>query len=109
MGLLSHLARGYLINRLLGHRRQPPGYPHGGYADPRYRSAGYPRQGGYGRPVSGQGHRGRFRLLPIPHYSRRTRSGARVSVGGCCLPIPLFVVAGSTTSTWLAVRALRRR
>ena len=105
MGLLSNLARGYLVSRALGQRRQPPGYPHSGY--PGY---GYPQPRGYRRrPVSGYGRPGRFRLLPIPHYSRRTRSGARVSVGGCCLPIPLFVVAGSTTSTWLAVRALRRR
>jgi hypothetical protein len=26
---------------------------------------------------------------PFPTYSTRTRRGTRVSVGGCCLPIPL--------------------
>jgi hypothetical protein len=39
--------------------------------------------------------RGRFGG-PIPHYSTRTRGGTRVTVGGCCLPIPLgFLAAGS--------------
>ncbi len=30
---------------------------------------------------------------PVPVYSRRTRGGSRVSVGGCCLPIPLALGA----------------
>ena len=43
---------------------------------------------GYGRRPSRRGSGG-FRLFPFPTYSRRTRGGGRVSVGGCCLPIPL--------------------
>lgn len=43
---------------------------------------------------------------PIPTYTRRTRRGARVSVGGCCLPIPLVMSLGSAYSLR---RALRRR
>jgi hypothetical protein len=59
---------------------------------------------GGGRPR----RRGRFGLWgPVPYYSTRTRRGSDVSVGGCgcCLPIPLLVVAG----TVLGLRALRRR
>jgi hypothetical protein len=42
---------------------------------------------------------------PFPTYSRRTRSGGRVSVGGCCLPIPLALVALPV----IALRTLWRR
>ena len=28
-------------------------------------------------------------ILPIPHRSWTTRRGTRVTVGGCCLPLPL--------------------
>jgi hypothetical protein len=41
--------------------------------------------------------RGRFGFWgPIPRYTRRTRRGDEVSVGGCgcCLPIPLLFLAG---------------
>jgi hypothetical protein len=31
---------------------------------------------------------------PFPYYSRRTRGGSRVTVSGCCLPIPLTMVTG---------------
>lgn len=37
--------------------------------------------------------RGGFRGLPFPHYSTRTRRGTQVSVGGCCLPIPIGCLA----------------
>ena len=52
--------------------------------------------------------RGRFGLWgPVPYYSRRTRGGSQVSVGGCgcCLPIPLLVATGTVGG----VRALWRR
>jgi hypothetical protein len=65
------LARAFLIERLLRssrHRRRYRGY--GG------RSRG---RGGFAGP--------------FPYYSRRTRGGSRVSVTGCCLPIPLGVLA----------------
>ena len=48
---------------------------------------------GYSRRSRG---RGGF-VGPFPYYSRRTRGGSRVSVSGCCLPIPLglLVLAGA--------------
>jgi hypothetical protein len=42
---------------------------------------------------------------PFPSYSTRTRGGARVSVGGCCLPIPLTLAIAVLG----AVRVLVRR
>lgn len=55
--------------------------------------------------------RGRFGFFgPIPHYSTRTRNGTRVSVGGCCLPLPigcLTVLAGTLGAA--AVSIARRR
>jgi hypothetical protein len=42
---------------------------------------------------------------PFPTYSTRTRRGSRVTVSGCCLPIPLTFVAGAA----LAARGLLRR
>ena len=32
---------------------------------------------------------------PFPSYSTRTRRGSRVTVSGCCLPIPLGLVLGA--------------
>ena len=70
MPLLSWLARTWILSRLFGGggRRRGGG---GGY--------------GYGR------RQGRGGLFPFPHYSTRTRGGSRVSVSGCCLPIPLML------------------
>jgi len=42
---------------------------------------------------------------PFPRYSTRTRRGSRVTVSGCCLPIPLTLVV----SAGLAARAVHRR
>jgi hypothetical protein len=42
---------------------------------------------------------------PMPYYSRRTRGGSRVSVTGCCLPIPLGMLA----TAGLGARLLLRR
>ena len=42
---------------------------------------------------------------PFPSYSRRTRRGSRVTVSGCCLPIPLAL----TLSAGVAARAALRR
>lgn len=105
MNLLGNLARGYLLNRLLGRRRPPPGYPHSG---PGY---GYPQPSGYGRRhPNAYDRRGRVGLFePFPYYSRRTRGGARVSVGGCCLPIPLFVLGSTMTAAALGTRRALRR
>ena len=40
--------------------------------------------------------RGGFRGRPFPYYSRRSRGGSRVTVSGCCLPIPLGMLAAVT-------------
>ena len=74
--MLGLLARAFMINRILGRgRRSRYG---GGYG------------GRYGRGRS-RGRAGFFG--PMPYYSRQTRGGSRVSVSGCCLPIPLSLVA----------------
>jgi hypothetical protein len=41
---------------------------------------------------------------PFPSYRTRTRRGSRVTVSGCCLPIPLVFVLGAG----MVARALRR-
>ena len=79
--MLGMLARMWVIRRLFGggdHRRR--GYRQGwGYPAP-------PARYGYGRRRSRSG----FGMTgPFPTYSTRTRGGSRVSVSGCCLPIPL--------------------
>ena len=59
-------------------------------------------------PSLGARPRGRFGFWgPVPNYTRRTRGGSEVSVGGCgcCLPIPLVV--GTVAIT--ALRAVARR
>ena len=43
---------------------------------------------------------------PFPSYSRRTRRGSRVTVTGCCLPIPLTLTLGAAMG---ARRAFRSR
>jgi hypothetical protein len=83
MPLLGWLARGLLLKRLFGGRARRR-------SNRRAYLGGGPRQSvGYGR-----GRRGGVGLFgPVPYYSRRTRGGGRVSVGGCCLPIPLVLSA----------------
>jgi hypothetical protein len=95
MGFFRGAARAYVINRLLGGGR------HRGYGSGRHRGGyGYGRQRGYGY---GRGRRSSGGVFPIPHYSRRTRGGSRVTVGGCCLPIPLGVfVVGAAALRQLA-------
>jgi hypothetical protein len=41
---------------------------------------------------------------PMPYYSTRTRRGSRVSVSGCCLPIPLLLTVGAGAGLRLLVR-----
>ena len=86
MFFLSRFLRVYLLGRLLG--------------------AGRGRRRVY--PASGYGRRRRGRVGffgPFPTYSTRTRRGSRVTVSGCCLPLPLMLVAGAA----LGARALVRR
>ena len=70
------LSRFLLIRRLLGLGRHR-----------RYR--GRSRSGFYG---------------PFPYHSRRTRGGSRVTVSGCCLPIPLGLFAAVAMGARLLVR-----
>jgi hypothetical protein len=81
--MLRFLARAFLINRIFRQGRQRR---YGRY---------------YGRQPRGRG--GFFG--PFPYYSGRTRGGSRVTVSGCCLPIPLAMVAGLS----LGARLLYRR
>jgi hypothetical protein len=78
--VLALLARALLLRRLFGGGRSS-------------------RYGRYGR----RGRGGFFG--PMPYYTRRTRGGGRVSVSGCCLPIPLML----TLSLAAGLRALVRR
>jgi hypothetical protein len=85
MRMLSRLLSAYLFRRLLaGGGRRRRGAP------PRYAR----RRGGRVRMVG-----------PFPTYSTRTRRGSRVTVSGCCLPIPLTLAAGAA----FGARALLRR
>jgi hypothetical protein len=90
--MLGMLARAFMIRRILGSGRRSR---HGGRYGGRYGG-----RHGHGR---GRGRTGFFG--PMPYYSRQTRGGSRVSVGGCCLPIPL----GLLTSLGLGARLLLRR
>ena len=84
--MLGFLARMFLARRLFGDRSRRGGY-------------------GYGYPYASRRRSGGFRWLgPMPTYSGRTRRGTRVSVGGCCLPIPLALGVGLVS----ALRLLRR-
>lgn len=90
MPFLAFLARLFIVRRMLGSNRRVA--PRGRYGQ-RYPTAYGGRYanrygGGFGRrPPSSRGRVGFFG--PVPYYSRRTRGGGRVSVGDCCLPIPL--------------------
>ena len=76
----------YLLRRLFGGRRSHQ------HSSGRY---------GYGRrPQRRTGFFG-----PVPYHSRRTRGGSRVTVGGCCLPIPLGLVAALAAGVSLLGRA----
>jgi hypothetical protein len=96
--MLSLLARVWLIRLVFGSQSRRRG---------RSSYGGSPYL--HGRRSYGYGRRGRsdgFGLWgPFPTYSRRTRGGGRVSVGGCCLPIPL----GLALAIIGAVRALTPR
>ena len=87
--MLGFFARLFLIRRLLGGRSSSRSHAR------RHDRRGYGR-----RRSSGFGMTG-----PFPSYTRRTRGGGRVSVGGCCLPIPLTLILALAA----AFRTLVRR
>ncbi len=101
MRLLRGLALNALVNRLLGGRG---GHRPGGPSDPYGMAPRYgPRYGP--QPPMYPPRRGRGGIFPIPHYSGTTRRGTRVSVGGCCLPIPLMVLTTAGAVTLLSSRS----
>ena len=75
--MFSALFRAFLLDRFLGSRRRR----------------------GYGRSYGRGGFFG-----PMPYYSRRTRGGSRVSVSGCCLPIPLGLLATALFASRMLLR-----
>ena len=70
---------------LLPTRRRPP-RRHYGFRRPPQRRSGF---GFFG---------------PFPTYSTRTRGGTRVSVGGCCLPVALGMLAVPAAGLGLLLR-----
>jgi hypothetical protein len=77
--MMRHLFRAYVLRRLLGSGRSHR-HAH------RYGRCPHRRTGFYG---------------PFPYHSRRTRRGSHVTVSGCCLPIPLGVLAALATAVRL--------
>lgn len=60
----------------------------------------------YGEPV----RRGGFRAFPFPGYSTTTRRGTQVTVGGCCLPLPIGCLATTlAVAGYAASRVVRAR
>jgi hypothetical protein len=111
--LIMRLLRAYLFRRLLaGGRRRPRGY--GGWGGGGYGGRGGRGSGGWGSGGSGgwgaRGYGGRrrsggFRFVgPFPTYSTRSRRGSRVTVSGCCLPIPLALTIAAALGARSAVR-----
>lgn len=112
--LFRLLAARWINNRMLGGRgrRAGSGYGRGGYGRG-YGRSGY--GGGYGfgggRQMARRGYgrssrRGRAGFWgPFPYYSTRTRGGSRVTVGGCCLPLALGMLA----TPLMALRLLVKR
>ena len=60
------------------------------------------RRRGYGYRRRRRGRVGFFG--PFPSYTTRTRRGSRVTVSGCCLPIPLALTLALAAGTWRLVR-----
>jgi hypothetical protein len=106
--LLMRLLRAFLLRRfLLGGPQRRRGYGGYGYGGRRgYGGRGYGYGGYGGRGYGGRRRSGGFRFFgPFPTYSTRTRRGSRVTVSGCCLPIPLAM----TIAAALGARAALRR
>ncbi|WP_409482919.1 hypothetical protein [Arsenicicoccus dermatophilus] len=72
-------------------------YPQGGDDQGGYGQGG--AQQGWGAPMGGP--RSGPSLFPFPSWTTRTRGGSTVTVGGCCLPLPIGCLA-----TTLAVGAV---
>ena len=100
MSLFGSIARAYVANRLMRGGRSSRRGSRSGY--------GYGYRSGYGSPYGRRGRpaRGGFVMRgPFPTYSRRTRGGSRVTVTGCCLPIPLALSVGGALAARHALRS----
>jgi hypothetical protein len=94
--MFRHLLRAYLINRLLQRSRRRS----------HHRMSPYSRRSQHWMsPYPRRRHRRTGMYGPFPYYSTRTRGGSRVTVSGCCLPIPLGLLA----ATAYALRVMVRR
>lgn len=74
---------------------------------PRHNTQTGPAWGPEADPVAQQ-PRARGGLFPFPHRNFRTRGGTQVSVGGCCLPLPLGCLTTVATVGVVAARAIAR-
>jgi hypothetical protein len=54
------------------------------------------------------GSRRRGGVFPVPHTTWRTRRGSQVTVGGCCLPLPLGCLVTTVGLVGLAAVRLAR-
>ena len=105
MPFLAFLARLFIVRRMFGSGGRPATRGRYGRRYPTTYGGRYANRygGGFGRRQPSGGRVGFFG--PVPYYSRRTRGGGRVSVGGCCLPIPLtFTVLLAGLGRLLALR-----
>ena len=84
--MLASILRAFLFRRLFQRLLGGGGSGRRGYGS----SSRYPSRYGSGRRSRGGSS---FGFRPFPTYSTRTRRGSRVSVTGCCLPIPLGLFA----------------
>ena len=87
--MLASILRAFLFRRLFQRLLGGGGGRRGYGSGARYGSR-YPSRYGSGRRSRGGSS---FGFRPFPTYSTRTRRGSRVSVTGCCLPIPLGLFA----------------
>lgn len=60
-----------------------------------------------GNAFGGRGAGPRVSMFPFPGISGTTRGGMRYSVGGCCLPIPLFAMAATAALGAVVGKSLR--
>ena len=66
-----------------------------------------PPMPGQQQPYPDQGRQPRGGMFPFPHRSWQTRGGTQVSVGGCCLPLPIGCLATAATVAVGATRIAR--
>lgn len=75
--------------------------------DPHYGSG--PQDAVSPQPMGESQRSGGFGGFPFPHYSTRTRRGTQVTVGGCCLPIPIGCLTACVAAAVVGAAQLKRR